>query len=220
MTTLEPEPERREPSHARLPEWLRPALLAVALLTVLTGVVFPLVLTVLARAFFPRQAAGSLLARDGAVVGSRLIGQAFSGPGYFHPRPSAAGAGHDGLASGGTNLGPASAKLRDGDEGFVGVRRLAEAYRRDNGLAPGASVPIDAVTRSGSGLDPHISPANAELQVLRVARERRLSEDAVRRLVAENTQGPDLGFLGQRRVEVLSLNLALDRLAPRSAPAR
>ncbi len=193
---------------------LRPALAAVSLLTLLTGIVFPVVLAVPALTLFPREAAGSLVRRDGVVVGSSLLGQSFSADGYFHPRPSAAGAGYDATASGGTSLGPANPKLREGDADFAGVRQLAEAYRRENGLAPDAIVPMDAVTRSGSGLDPHISPANAALQVLRVARARSLSDDAVRRLVAENTRGPQVGFLGQSRVDVLALNLALDRVAP------
>jgi K+-transporting ATPase ATPase C chain len=188
------------------------------LLTLLVGVIFPALLAVLALLLFPHQAGGSLITQDGAVIGSRLIGQAFTGPSYFHPRPSAAGAGYDATASGGTNLGPANPRLREGDKDFTGARQLADAYRRENGLGPGVPLPIDAVTRSGSGLDPHISPTNADLQIPRVARERHLSEDAVRTLVAENTQGPQLGFLGQSRVEVLSLNLALDRIAPHVAP--
>jgi K+-transporting ATPase ATPase C chain len=201
---------------------LRPALLSVILLTLLTGVIFPLALAALAWPLFPRQAGGSLLVRDG-VVGSELIGQDFTGPGYFHSRPSAAGRGYDAAASGGTNLAPTNPKLRDGakddpatpavDESFVGVRELSEGYRRRNGLAPDAAVPVDAVTRSASGLDPHISPANAALQVPRVARARRLSEEAVRRLVAEHTRGRQLGILGVPRVAVLPLNLALDRIA-------
>jgi K+-transporting ATPase ATPase C chain len=202
---------------------LRPAILCVLSLTLLSGVVFPMVLSALTWLIFPRQAGGSLIIRDEAVVGSELIGQDFSGPGYFHPRPSAAGKGYDAASSGGTNLGPASAKLRDGarddpatpevDESFASVRELAQAYRARNGLSPVAVVPIDAVTRSASGLDPHISPANAALQVARVARARGLSEDAVRRLVAENTWGRSLGFLGEPAVAVLSLNVALDHAA-------
>jgi K+-transporting ATPase ATPase C chain len=154
-------------------------------------------------------------------VGSDLIGQGFSAAAYFHPRPSAAGAGYDASASGGTNLGPTSAKLIHGihrtlasggdDPGnFDGIGDLAAAYRERNGLAAGAPVPADAVTRSGSGLDPHISPANAELQVARVAKARGLPEESVRRLVARNTRGRQLGFLGEPRVNVLLLNLALD----------
>jgi potassium-transporting ATPase KdpC subunit len=192
---------------------LRPLLLGVPLLTLLTGAAFPLMLAGLARPLFPHQTDGSLVARDGVVVGSDEIGQNFSGPGYFHSRPSAAGAGYDALASGGTNFGPDNPKLRDN------VQALAEAYRRTNGLPLGAVVPIDAVTCSGSGLDPHISPANAALQVPRVARQRRLDEEEVRPLVDQHTHGRQLGFLGDPRVDVLALNLALDRAAPLSAAA-
>jgi len=188
---------------------LRPLLLGVPVLTLMTGVAFPIVLAALARPMFPYQADGSLIARADVVVGSDLIGQDFSGPGYFHPRPSAAGAGYDATASGGTYLGPANPKLRDD------VRERAKTYRRSNGLPPYAPVPIDAVTHSGSGLDPHISPANAALQVPRVARQRRLDEEVVRRIVDEHTEGRQLGFLGDPRVQVLALNLALDRTAPR-----
>jgi K+-transporting ATPase ATPase C chain len=178
------------------------------LLTLLTGAVFPLVVAALARPLFPYQADGSLTWRDGSVVGSELIGQNFSRPGYFHPRPSAAGDGYDGTASNGSNLGPGNPKLHQD------VRELADAYRRTNTLALAATVPIDAVTRSGSGLDPHISPANAALQIARVAQERRLGEEEVRRLVAAHTLERQLGFLGEPRVNVLTLNLALDRVAP------
>jgi K+-transporting ATPase ATPase C chain len=198
-------------SRATMLGQLRPILLGVPLLTLLTGAVFPLALAAVARPLFPRQAGGSLVVRDRTVVGSELIGQDFTGPGYFHPRPSAAGRGYDAAVSGGTNLGPANPKLRDGDESFAGVRQLAEQYRTTHGLAPGAAVPVDAVTRSGSGLDPHISPANAGLQVPRVARARGLDEAEVRRLVAEHTTGRQFGLLGQPRVAVLPLNLALDR---------
>jgi K+-transporting ATPase ATPase C chain len=208
-----------------LRQQIRPALLSLVMLTLLTGIAFPLAVAVLTLPF-SHQAHGSLMTRDGVVVGAELIGQNFTSPAYFHPRPSAAGAGYDATASGGTNLGPANPKLRDGVPGdaastgagkaFAGVRELAEAYRHSNGLPPQAAVPIDAVTRSGSGLDPHISPVNAALQVPRVARARKLSEETVRRLVAEHTQGRQLGFLGEPRVAVLPLNLALDQLAPRS----
>lgn len=177
-------------------------------LMLLAGCLFPLVLFALGRLFFPDQADGSLVTRNGIVIGSRLIGQEFTRPEYFHSRPSAAGSGYDGTASGGTNLGPSNRKL------IEGVRQLAQDYRRSNGLPPDATVPIDAVTRSGSGLDPHISPRNAALQVSRVARARSLSEDAVRRLLAGHTQGRELGFMGSPRVSVLDLNLDLDRTAP------
>jgi potassium-transporting ATPase KdpC subunit len=211
----QPPRRRREgpgpPFVGTLLDQVRPLLLAVVLLTLLTGVVFPLLLAALARPLFPHQAGGSLVERDGAVVGSELIGQSFTGRGYFHPRPSAAGKGYDGLASGGSNLSPTNPKLRDD------VRRLADAYRKHNDLSPHTVIPIDAVTRSGSGLDPHISPANAALQLPRVARERGLDEAAVRRLVADHTRGRQLGVLGEPCVEVLPLNLALDRLAPLTA---
>jgi K+-transporting ATPase ATPase C chain len=203
-----PETLRAPPDVSGLREQLRPLLVGVPLLTFLTGVAFPLALAALARPLFPRQADGSLIVRDGAVVGSELIGQGFSGPGYFHPRPSAAGDGYDAASSGGSNLGPANPKLHEA------VRRRAEDYRRKNGLAADAPVPADAVTCSGSGLDPHISPADAALQAPRVARERGLDEAAVRRLVAEHTSGRQFGFLGEPRVNVLPLNLALDRAAP------
>ncbi|MBF0552413.1 MAG: potassium-transporting ATPase subunit KdpC [Deltaproteobacteria bacterium] len=210
-----------------LREQIRPTLVGILLLTLLTGIAFPLVLGILALPLFSHQAEGSLVTSDGVVVGSEVIGQSFSGPKYFHSRPSAAGDGYDATVSGGTNLGPVNPKLRDGAKGdpadpakskpFAGVRQLAEAYRPSNGLRPDAAIPIDAVTRSGSGLDPHISPANAAMQVPRVARERKLNEEGMRRLVAEHTKGRQLGFLGAPRVSVLSLNLALDRLAPRSS---
>jgi K+-transporting ATPase ATPase C chain len=192
----------------KLREQLRPAFLGVFWLTLLTGCVFPLGLFALGHLLFPRQAAGSLLTRGGIVVGSEFIGQTFTRPEYFHPRPSAAGSGYDGTASGGTNLGPSNPKL------IEDTRRLAEDYRKSNGLPPDAIVPIDAVTRSGSGMDPHISPANAALQLPRVARARGLNQDAVRRLLADHTQARQLGFLGDPRVSVLDLNLALDRVAP------
>ena len=197
---------------------LRPAILGILLLTVVTGVVFPLVLAGFARTLFYGQADGSLVKRDDVVIGSEFIGQNFTRPGYFHPRPSAAGRGYDAASSGGTNLSPTNPKLWDGDGSFAGIRQLASEYRRINGLLPDAGVPVDAVTRSGSGLDPHISPANAALQVTRVARTRGLSEDAVRRLVADYTQGRQYGFLGEPRVEVLALNCALDRGTPPISP--
>jgi K+-transporting ATPase ATPase C chain len=192
-------------------EQLRPAILSVLVLTLLTGCVFPLVLFAIGRPLFPHQAAGSLETRGGAIVGSELIGQQFTSPEYFHPRPSAAGSGFDGTASGGTNLAPGHPKLKDGAADFAGIRQLADEYRQSNGLPPDAEIPIDAVTRSASGLDPEISPANAAIQIPRVARARGVSEAALRRLVADHTRGPQFGFLGNSRVAVLELNLALDR---------
>ena len=192
----------------KLREHVRMAVVSVIALTLLTGCIFPLVLFAVGRLLYPAQAAGSLVTRNGVVIGSQLIGQDFTRPEYFHPRPSAAGTGYDGTSSGGTNLGPSNRKL------IESVRKLAEDYRRSNGLPPDATVPIDAVTSSGSGLDPHISPQNAALQVPRVARARGLSEDVIRRLLAENTQGPQLRFMGNPRVSVLDLNLALDQNAP------
>jgi K+-transporting ATPase ATPase C chain len=185
---------------------LKPAVLSVLVFTALCSVLFPAVITAVSQAVFHRQANGSLVERDGHIVGSELIGQGFSAPGYFHSRPSAAGAGYDGSASSGTNLGPTSEKLIDG------IRDLGAVYRRENGLAEDAAVPADAVTRSASGLDPHISPANAALQAPRVAEARGIPEETVRRLIRENTQGRQFGVLGEPRVNVLKLNLALDQL--------
>jgi potassium-transporting ATPase KdpC subunit len=209
---LEPDKTERG-EHAKLVDQLRPAILSVLALTLLTGVVFPLVLFAIGRPFFPRQASGSLVRRGGAIIGSALIGQAFTRPEYFHPRPSAAGAGYDATGSGGTNLGPNNPRLMDGAADFAGIRQLAAEYRQENGVPPGTAIPIDAVTRSASGLDPDISPENAMLQAPRVARARGLSKQAVRWLVVSHTEGRQLGFLGSPRVSVLELNLALDRLA-------
>jgi K+-transporting ATPase ATPase C chain len=195
---------------ARLSEQIRPAILSLLTLTLLAGCAFPLLLAAVGRPLFPHQARGSLVIRGGVIVGSELIGQEFSRPEYFQSRPSAAGSGYDGTSSGGTNLGPNNPKLKNGATDFVGIRQLAEEYRTRNGLAPDALVPIDAVTRSASGLDPDITPANAALQVSRVARARGVSEEAVRRVVANHTKGPQFGFLGNARVPVLELNLALD----------
>jgi len=183
-------------------------MVSVLSLTLLTGGLFPWVLFVLGRRLYPDQAGGSLVTRGGIVVGSRLVGQGFARPEYFHPRPSAAGNGYDGASSGGTNLGPSHPKL------IEGIRQLTEDYRRLNHVPPEARVPIDAVTSSGSGLDPHISPENAALQAPRVAQARHLTEDVLRRLLASHTQGPDMGFMGSLRVSVLDLNMDLDRIAP------
>jgi potassium-transporting ATPase KdpC subunit len=199
------------PSLARISEQIRPAILSVLVLSLVTGCVFPLLLAAIGRPLFPHQANGSLITRGEGVVGSELIGQEFSRPEYFQSRPSAAGKGYEGTSSGGTNLGPNNPKLKNGAMDFAGIRQLAEEYRRLNGLAPDAEIPIDAVTRSGSGLDPDITPANAALQIARVARARGVSQEAVRRLVADHTKGRQLGFLGNTRVPVLELNRALDQ---------
>jgi K+-transporting ATPase ATPase C chain len=183
---------------------LLPALVAFLVLTLLTGVAYPLAVTGVAQVVFPDRADGSLVERDGVVVGSRLIGQPFAGARWFHPRPSAAGDGYDAMASSASNLGPTNPTL------LAEVRRRAAAYRRENGLWPGAPVPQDAVTSSGSGLDPQISIANARIQAARVARARGLSLADVLALVAEHTDGRALGFLGEPGVNVLELDLALD----------
>lgn len=206
------ERERLPDSPAKLSDQFRPAVLSALGLTVLAGCIFPLILFAIARPLFPRQTGGSLIPRGGTIVGSELIGQEFKRPEYFQSRPSAAGNGYDGTSSGGTNLGPNNPQLKDGTADFAGIRELAEEYRKRNSLSPDAPIPIDAATRSGSGLDPHITPANAMLQIPRVARVRGLSEATVRRLVEDHIQKPQLGFLGSPRVSVLELNLALDQL--------
>jgi K+-transporting ATPase ATPase C chain len=200
---------------------IRPALLLTLFFVVVTGVAFPVAVWAVGRLAFPNQASGSLV-RDarGNVVGSSLLGQNFTKPEYFHPRPSAAGSGYDAANSSGTNLGPTSDKLvngikddpatKDVDETYLGFNDLAKAYREENGLAPDAVVPADAATRSASGLDPHMSPANAELQVARVARARNVEAARVRQLVAARTEGRTLGIFGEPRVNVLLLNRDLD----------
>jgi K+-transporting ATPase ATPase C chain len=180
------------------------AVVVFVLFSVLTGLVYPLVVTGIAQVAFGTRADGSLVERDGVVVGSALIGQMFAGPGYFLPRPSAAGDGYDAMASGASNLGPSNPELLD-----AVAERKAE-YRRANGLAAGDRVPVDAITGSGSGLDPDISPANAGLQARRVAEARGVPLERVLRLVDEATEGRPLGILGDPGVNVLELNLALD----------
>jgi len=181
------------------------AVLMTLVTTVLLGIVYPLIVTGLAQAIFPDKANGQLIQRDGRIVGSRIIGQAFSSPGYFRSRPSAAGSGYDAANSGATNLGPTNKKLVDA------VKVAVEAARQEN---PATPVPIDLVTSSGSGLDPHISPAAALFQVPRVARERGVTEADIRRQVENHTSGRQLGFLGEPVVNVLELNLALDQQYP------
>ncbi len=186
---------------------LRTAVWMTLATTVLLGIVYPLVMTGLAQVLFPRQANGSLIQRGGKTVGSHLIGQPFASRGYFHSRPSAAGAaGYDATASTGSNLGPTNKALVD---------RVAAGVQALQAENPSAPIPVDLVTASGSGLDPDISPAAADFQVPRIARERKMSEVDVRALVAKHTLGRQWGFLGEPRVNVLELNLDLDAPRPR-----
>jgi potassium-transporting ATPase KdpC subunit len=174
--------------------------------TILLGIIYPLVVTGLAQVIFPKQANGELIQRNGVLVGSHLLGQPFTAPGYFYSRPSAAGtAGYDPTSSGGSNLAPTNKSL---------ISRVDASVQQLQPTNPNAPVPVDLVTTSGSGLDPDISPAAAEFQVPRVAKERGMSEQDVRALVAKHTQGRQLGFLGEPRVNVLELNLDLDSVHP------
>jgi K+-transporting ATPase ATPase C chain len=238
---------------------LKTGFMMMLVMTVVTGFVYPALITVIAQAVFSDQANGSLITANGQVIGSRLIGQGFGKPEYFHPRPSAAGSGYDPTASAGSNLAPTSAKYINGttkkdDKGndladFVGIKarvvhyvvendlpfdsskpidgfkdadgnlddlKLIKAFSGENAplvFTPRTPIPADAVTASASGLDPHISPANAQLQTARVAKARGVSADAIQTLVAQHTTGRSLGFLGEPAVNVLELNLALDQLA-------
>jgi len=187
---------------------LTPAFLFVVVFTLICGVVYPLLTTAVGQVVFGHQADGSLIGRNGHVVGSELIGQVFTAPEYFHSRPSAAGDGYDGSASSGSNLGPTNPVLLNA------VQERVAAYREENGLSNNAMVPVDAVTASGSGLDPHISVANADIQAARVAAARGLDVTAVVAMVHDYTEGRDLGVLGEPGVNVVRLNLALDDLAP------
>ena len=184
---------------------LRPAIMATFVLAVVCSGLYPLVVFGIGQLAFPDRANGSLIVdQNGTVRGSKLLGQNFTAPQYFHPRPSAAGNGYDAANSGASNLGPTSQKLNDA------IKDRIAAYRSENGLNQNQPVPADAVTASGSGLDPHISVQNAELQVQRVAKTRGLDEAGIRELVHQNTDGRGLGFLGEAGVNVLKLNLALD----------
>jgi K+-transporting ATPase ATPase C chain len=213
-------PPGKPPAPLGLAHQLVVALRATLVTLVVLGLAYPLVITGLAQVMFPHRANGSIVTDDkGREVGSELIGQNFADPAYLHPRPSVNS--YDAANSGGTNLAVTSKKLRDGqpddpatkdtDESFTGVVDLAAAYRKDNGLPATTPIPADAVSRSASGLDPHVSPDNAALQAARIARARGVTVDRVQAILAQHTEGRELGFLGEPRVNVLEVNLALDR---------
>ena len=187
------------------------AVLMTIATTILLGLVYPLVVTGLAQVIFPKQANGQLIQKDGKTIGSRIIGQGFFGPGYFHSRPSAAGNGYDAANSGGSNLGPTNQKLIDRVKGDVATAQTEN---------PGQSVPIDLVTTSASGFDPNITPAAAEFQLPRVAKERGATVEQVRTFVAKHTEARQLGVLGEARVNVLELNLELNERFPATRQAK
>jgi K+-transporting ATPase ATPase C chain len=184
---------------------LKIAILFTIVTTVLLGIVYPLVVTGLSQLLFRDKANGQLISRNGEIIGSRIIGQTFAGPGYLHSRPSAAGNGYDAANSGGTNYGPTNQKLID---------RVKADTERLQGENPGAPVPVELVTTSASGLDPELSPAGAEFQVLRIAHERGLSEEQVRAIITKYSSPRQLGYLGEARINVLEVNLALDDAKP------
>jgi K+-transporting ATPase ATPase C chain len=188
---------------------LMPGLRMTLLMTVLTGLIYPGIVTGICQVLFPNQANGSLISRDGHIIGSALIGQNFTRPEYFEPRPSAAGSdGYDATASGGSNLGPTSQKLADR------VKASVEKFRKENPDFTGP-IPADLVTASGSGLDPHLTPQSVEAQLPRVAKARGTTPEQIQPLITQLTEGRDLGFLGEPRVNVLQLNLALDSQFPK-----
>jgi len=189
------------------------SILATVVLCIVVSGIYPILIWGVGQLLFPHQANGSLVERNGQILGSELLAQGFSGAKYFHPRPSAAGTGYDPLNSGGSNLGPTSQKLIDG------IKANATQYRQENGLPPEAVVPADSVTASGSGLDPHISLQNAQLQIPRVAKERGLTEELIRGEVAKARDNPLLGLGGDPGVNILKLNLALDALTQKSGLA-
>ena len=189
------------------------SIVATVVLCIVVSGIYPVLVWGIAQLLFPYQANGSLVESDGKIVGSALLAQGFSGAKYFHPRPSDAGTGYDPLNSGGSNLGPTSQKLMDT------IKANIAQYRQENGLSDKVPVPADAVTASGSGLDPHISLKNAEIQVPRVAKARGLSEDVVKAAVVKATESPFLGIGGDPGVNVLKLNIALDAASPKSGLA-
>ena len=191
-------------------EHFRIAILMTIVTTIVFGLAYPLAVTGLAQLFFPVKANGEQIEKQGKVIGSRLIGQGFSAPGYFYPRPSEAGNGYDGLSSGSSNLGPTNQKL------ISQVKQNAQALQAEN---LSMQVPVDMVTASGSGLDPDITPAAAEFQIPRVARERHMAEEELRALVRKDTEKRQFGILGEPRVNVLELNLELDAMHPMTSPA-